>query len=184
MDRYATVASEDGADGFGERRGLKAITGFIAGARTRRSFVGLLAASAALPWISRGVADSLTGEPQVIEGYPARNFPLFDEATAAVIPSVGHQTRIVLKDAILKLIQHGVIDRTKYMALARDSGSVPKELSRVLDEPTDEPIYLTSRNAGYYVNLLWPIGLSDSRFSNFESPLNGASLSTYASTGG
>jgi hypothetical protein len=187
MDTHATGGGGNSADELEEaleRSRSDVITGLIAAGRTRRSFVALLAATAALPWVDRAVADPLTGEPVSIDGFPDGKFPLFNEATASVIPLVGYQSRIALKDSILKLVRHRVIDRRKYMALSRGSGRVPKELSRVLDLPTDKPILLTSRNASYYVNLLWPIGLSNSMFSNFESPLNGESLSSFASTAG
>lgn len=115
---------------------------------------------------------------------PDKKYPLFDEATAGVIPPDGFQSRIALRDSILKLVQHGIIDRGKFFALQRHSASLPKELSQVLSEPSDEPIHLTSQNASYYVDLLWPVGLANRMVANFESPLNGPPVSDFASTAG
>ena len=115
---------------------------------------------------------------------PATTYPLFDEAVSRVIPEAGFQSRIALGDAVIRLMGYGVVDAGRMFALYGTSGGLPDALSGVLAEPLDEPIRLTAENAGYYVNMLWPIGLATHMQGNEESPLNGESLYRFASTGG
>lgn len=115
---------------------------------------------------------------------PPRAYPLYEEAVASVIPAGGFQSRITLQDSVLQLIDYTVIDRGKFFALARERGAPPADLSTVLSEPSEQPLLLTRANAGYLVNLLWPVGLSTYMAGNFASPLNGDSLPNFASTGG
>lgn len=111
-------------------------------------------------------------------------YPLYDEATASVIPPDGYESRIALKDSIVRLVRHEVISREKFLALQEYNGKMPQELSRVLDEPSAKPIRLTRENASYYVNLLWPVGLSNRMEANKESPVAGPDLPRFASTAG
>lgn len=109
---------------------------------------------------------------------------LIDEVTAKVLPEDGFQSKIALHDSIVKLVQNGVIDREKFLAIYQDRDGLPDELKSVLDNPISEPILLTRQNANYYVNLLWTLGLANYMSSNKESPINGKSLFNFASTGG
>ena len=109
---------------------------------------------------------------------------LFDEVTAKVLPEKGFQSKIRLGDSVVKLVENGVIDRTKFEAIYKERGGLPPELKDVLDQPSDKPILLTRTNSNYYVNLLWPVGLSNYMGSNKRSLVNGKSLFNFASTGG
>jgi hypothetical protein len=124
--------------------------------------------------------------PFIIRASPSerRAYPLYEEAVAKVIPESGFQSQIALKNSILQLIDYSVIDRGKFFALARQRGAPPPELGNVLSEPSEDPILLTRENAASYVNLLWPVGLSNRMIGNFASPLNGDSLFNFASTAG
>ena len=112
------------------------------------------------------------------------NNPVFDAVVAKVIPEKGFQSKIVLGDSIVRLVENGVIDREKFLAIYRDRGDLPPELSNVLDKQSSKPILLTRTNSNYYVNLLWPVGLANYMESNKRSPVNGKSLFNFASTGG
>lgn len=193
MDRQGACRQPRGTDQFAmpaDRTGSNAIADLLASRRTRRSFTGLLAAAALLPWIDRAAADPFAADPLMdparwLGRLPAKKYPLFDEATASVVPPAGLQSRIVLKDSILELVRYGVIDRGKYFALRRGAGPMPDELSRVLSEPSDQPIRLTSRNANDYVDLLWPLGLANRMAANFAGPFGRSlSKSNFASTAG
>ncbi|MBI2100203.1 MAG: hypothetical protein HYT48_02595 [Candidatus Vogelbacteria bacterium] len=109
---------------------------------------------------------------------------LIDEVTAKVLPEKGFQSKIALRDSVVKLAQNGVIDRDKFLAIYQDRGGLPEELKDVLDKTSLRPILLTRQNANYYVNLLWPLGLSNYMSSNKQSPILGKSLFNFASTGG
>lgn len=116
----------------------------------------------------------------------ATNNPVFDEVAAKVLPENGFQSKIALNDAVLKLVENGVIDRAKFEALYKQNyGSLlPEEIRTIFEEPQREPILLTRENANIYVNLLWPLGLANYMESNKSSPVNGKSLFNFASTGG
>ncbi len=109
---------------------------------------------------------------------------LIDEVTAKVLPEKGFQSKITLSDSIAKLVENGVIDREKFLAIYKDRGGLPAELKDVLDKTSSRPILLTRQNANYYVNLLWPLGLANYMSSNKQSPILGKSLFNFASTGG
>jgi hypothetical protein len=109
---------------------------------------------------------------------------LIDEVTAKVLPEQGFRSKIVLGDSVVNLVQNGVIDREKFLAIYKDRGGLPSELKDVLDNSSSKQILLTRQNANYYVNLLWPLGLANYMSSNKESPINGESLFNFASTGG
>lgn len=109
---------------------------------------------------------------------------LLDETIAKVLPEEGFQSKIVLGDSVVKLVENGVIDPEKFEAIYRDRGGLSNELKDVLTKPSYEPILLTRENANFYVNLLWPLGLANYMEKNKESPVNGESLFNFASTGG
>ena len=113
-----------------------------------------------------------------------KKYPLFDEAVASVIPPSGYQSRVALKDSIVNLVRNEVISREKFLASQKFNGKMPQELSRVLDEPSSKPIRLTRENAVHYVNLLWPVGLSNRMTANMKSPVAGPDLPNFASTAG
>lgn len=117
------------------------------------------------------------------------NFPLtgnknYDEAVAKVIPESGFKSKIILSNSIVKLVDHGVIDKAKFEEVYKKNGGLPNELSNVFTAPSYKPITLTRENANYYVNILWPLGLANYMNSNSKSPVNGNSLFNFASTGG
>lgn len=108
----------------------------------------------------------------------------YNEVVAKVLPDKGFQSKIYLGDSIIKLVEKGVVDREKFETLYRERGGLPGELKDILETPSYTPILLTIDNANIYVNLLWPIGLSNYMSSNWQSPVNGKSLYNFASTGG
>lgn len=109
---------------------------------------------------------------------------LLEETAAGVLPAGGYQSRVALGDSIIKLVRAGVIDPKKLEAVYAQRGGIPEELKDALSKPSYRPILLTRKNAGVYVNLLWPLGLANRMAANKDSPLNGPSRLNYASTGG
>lgn len=132
------------------------------------------------------VSDSPPADGKVFgnAGVKTADSKLIDEVSAKVLPKKGFKSKIVLGDSIPRLVENGVIDRDKFLKLYQERGGLPEELKDVLDKPSSKPIVLTRENAQYYVNLLWPIGLSNFMPSNEESPVNGEKLFNFASTGG
>ncbi len=114
-------------------------------------------------------------------------YKLFFKVSAKVIPPKGFQSKISLKDAVVKIVNEGIIDEKKFIDMYENRGGLPNELKEVLSNPSNKPILLTKENANYYINLLWPIGLANYMETNKSSPVNsenGKSLFKFASTGG
>jgi len=109
---------------------------------------------------------------------------LLENAVANVVPAGGYQSRIVLGDSIVKLVREGVLDPNKLEAIYARRGGIPEDLRDAMEKPSYQRIRLTRKNAGAYVNALWPLGLANWMAANKFSPLNGPSGSTFASTGG
>ncbi len=117
----------------------------------------LLASAALAPmwtWGRRAAADSGPPPPTVIELSPDDKRRLYNEIAAAVVPQDGYQSRIALRDSLVRCVDHGVIDRAKFFDLRRRGLNMAADLSHVLDNPSDRPIRLTRENAAAYVNLL------------------------------
>jgi len=108
---------------------------------------------------------------------------VYDEVASKVLPEQGFQSRISLKDSVLKLIEKGVIDKQKFEDIYKSRGE-PNEIKDLLTKDSKKPILLTRANANYYVNLLWPLGLANFMSTNEKSPISGNSLFNFASTGG
>ncbi len=108
---------------------------------------------------------------------------IYAEVSEKVLPAKGFQSKIALGDAALKLVENGVIDQDKFEQLYSQRG-LPQELKDVLSSSSNKPILLTRENANIYLNLFWPLGLSNYLGSNSQSPINGEDLNNFASTGG
>ncbi len=143
-------------------------------------FVGALLAGYGTPTMSPARAES----PSSPSHQEQEASSVLAETTARVLPAAGLQSRIRLGGAVLKLVEHGVIDPGKFVALYEPRGGLPDELRTMLTERQDAPIRLTSKNAQHYINLLWPLGIANHTAANSESPVNGPHLFKLASTGG
>ncbi len=106
-------------------------------------------------------------------------------SSAPADPSAAdHTSRIVLGDSLMRLVRAQVLVPEKLRAIYARRGGIPGELEVALTSPTLEPIVLTRGNAALYVNLLWPIGLSNRMRANDNSPINGRMRFGFASVGG
>lgn len=110
--------------------------------------------------------------------------PIYDEIISKVLPQEGYQSKIYLGNSIVKLIAFGGIDTEKFNSVYEAKGGLPSDLKYVLSVASYQPIHLTHENAGVYVNLLWPLGLTNYMSINSNSPINGKSLFHFASTAG
>lgn len=107
------------------------------------------------------------------------------ELGETVTPQAGLQTKIVLGDSILKLIENGVIDMAKIEEVYASRGGLTAEQRKIFEEPSTEPLTITHENAQFLVNLLWGIGISNKNIVLTESPAGEPdNLFNLASTGG
>jgi len=116
--------------------------------------------------------------------FAAANNPVFDEVVAKMLPEKGFQSKIILGNSVVELVQQGVIDKVKFENIYKSRGGFPDQLKDVLTAPSNNPILLTKNNVNFLVNLLWPIGLANHMETNKQSLINGKSLFNFASTGG
>lgn len=149
---------------------------------TRRAAVA--SAGIAAAQLLFGISATADARSRSYRRSDTKEYLLYDEASANVIPPGGYGSRIALETCIIKLVRYGVISRDKYRSLQEHNGPVPNELSTVLERLSNDPIRLTRKNANHYVNLLWAAGLSNRLDANRESPLVGPDLAGFASTGG
>ena len=158
----------------------------------RRSLVALWAATMGAALDSRSALAQFTADDRIRilkanaqndgnDSAQARR--LFDDTTAKVVPATGFQSSIRIGGSVAKLVEIGIIDKAKFVAIYRGR-NMPAEIESALSRPSDNPILLTPANANYYVNLLWPVGLANYMSSNDTSPIRGTSLLTFASTSG
>jgi hypothetical protein len=145
--------------------------------------LGGLALAPLWPWSIRAWAEP-EDTPRVIEFSPENRRLLYDEVASRAVPDSGYQSRIVLRDSIVRLVRHGAIDLGKFFGLQRNGVRMAGDLSHVLSDPSEKPIRLTRENVAVYVDLLWPIGLANRLIGNFSSPLAGQSVGNFASTAG
>lgn len=153
----------------------------------RRQFSSTMLSVAGLPFLSWSEIERLlaqvSGERWIAPDH-AKSYPLYEEALKKLLPAGGFQSSISLANSTVRLVEYGVIDRGKFFDLYGFRGPLPSEFDNLLNAPSDDKIVLTSANAGHYVNLLWPVGLSNYLAANAESPINGDDLYGFASTGG
>lgn len=107
------------------------------------------------------------------------------ESKLEVLPEGGFQTKIVLGDAMVKLVENGVVDLEKFEQLYANRGGLTAEQRAFFTAPSNEPLTINSENAQFMVNILWPIGIANQNTTLAESeagkPENVFGL---ASTGG
>ena len=101
-----------------------------------------------------------------------------------VNPAKGIRTKIILGDAVPQMVADGIIDIDKIKALYQDRGGIPPEKMKMLTQPSNTPLTINADNATWLVNILWPLGLANKMEVNNQSPIAGASVDGYASTGG
>ena len=97
---------------------------------TRRRLGYLLASFAAGTIAGRPLIRLLETGAIASEGHDAveasEGARWFDEALARLIPPEGFQSRIALGDAVVRLVEHGIIDREKFLARYRPGATGPE----------------------------------------------------------
>lgn len=102
-----------------------------------------------------------------------------------VLPQKGFQSKIVLGDSIVKLVNDGVIDVKKFEDVFSEEGGLSEEQKKMLNEPTFVPLTINNENSRFMVDLLWPLGIANKNaiLANSEAakPEN---VNNLAATGG
>jgi len=108
--------------------------------------------------------------------------PFFvQQVVANVLPREGFKTKLVLGDAVKKMVDCGVIDLEKMQKLY--NGQIPEYLQKLINGYY-EPIVIDQETANYLLNIFWPLGLSNKTEFNKNIPFSEKDLPYLASTGG
>ncbi len=83
------------------------------------------------------------------------------ELEQKVLPSEGVELPISWNDLGKKLVSTGVIDGQKFKTLYEQRGQFTDEYEKLLVGDSKEKIKINEDNAGYILNLLWALGLSN-----------------------
>lgn len=125
----------------------------------------------------------LREKPLIKKYIPAKWLPK-DYILNQVLPEKGYQTKLSFGNIGLKMVQAGVIDIQKLEEIYKNRGGIPKDMKKLLTEPSNMPILVTKENSAWLINILWPLGLSNRMLLNEQSPIAGENVGNYASTGG
>lgn len=91
------------------------------------------------------------------------------------------------KDAVVKMVQFGAINKDKFIKLYEGRGGLSENDKRLFDNPSDDPIVINQENANLILNLLWPLGIANKTNVLSEGPMGTKyknDVGNFASTGG
>lgn len=105
----------------------------------------------------------------------------------AVLPKEGVTLPVRWGDFGVKLVESGVIDQEKFLALYEGRGGLSSEDKKLLSGIDNGNLHMTPENSGVILNLLWAFGLGQKSDVLDKGPMrdpryNGAE--NFASTGG
>lgn len=100
---------------------------------SRRRFSSILFSSVVLSFLDWPDPGSPLAAAEAPFSAPPDSYPLFGEAVSHVLPPLGYQTRISFRDAVVKLVEYGVVDRSKFFAMYGTNGPHPHEFLRALE---------------------------------------------------
>jgi hypothetical protein len=84
--------------------------------------------------------------------------PKFEEV---ITPSKGVVLPVTWGDLGTQLVNAGVIDVEKFMAIYNQRGGITDEYKNLLRERSNGTLTITKDNAGYLLNLFWALGLAN-----------------------
>lgn len=108
------------------------------------------------------------------------------ELQEKVLPKNGFKFKIRWGNLGKKMIEDGVIDQTKLAkALGGKEDKIPQEFQKYLDGSDQKEIELNDKNAHFWVDILWGLGLANKSDVLDKGPMReNGNAANYASTGG
>ncbi len=79
----------------------------------------------------------------------------------AVLPTKGFTLPIRWSDLGIQMIEAGVIDKEKLLALYENRGGTPESEKKLLEQTDNGIILITPYNANFLLNLFWALGLGN-----------------------
>lgn len=109
------------------------------------------------------------------------------EIKGEVLPPDGVTLPIRWDDLGMKMASVGVIDKEKFELLYAGRGGLPEEEKNLLEDAQGGYIKITERNAGFFLNLFWALGLGAKNAILEAGPMADpkyGGAKNFASTGG
>lgn len=100
-----------------------------------------------------------------------------------VIPKKGYVFKINWGDLGKRMVEDGVIDPVKFTKAVTGGDTLPADLKKYLDSTNQNKIELNEKNAQFWVDLLWALGLANKNELLEKGPM-AENSANYASTGG
>lgn len=105
-----------------------------------------------------------------------------------VLPAQGVVLPIIWGDLGARMIETGVIDKEKFIALYTRRGGLTPPMQALLSDAQNGAITMTAENAPFLLNLFWALGLGNRNTILSEGPMTspayGGDPGGFASTGG
>lgn len=119
----------------------------------------------------------------------------YSKLEEVVLPSEGFALPIRWGDLGIQMIEAGVIDKEKFLALYAGRGGVQEPEKKLLEQKNNGKILMTPYNANFLLNLFWALGLGNKNeilekgpmitYGGADSPAEAlAKAGRFASTGG
>ncbi len=102
-----------------------------------------------------------------------------------VLPQNGFTFNINWGDLGKKMVDDGVIDKTKLAQALTGTDNLPPEIEKYLDGSDQKQVELNGSNAQFWVDVLWGLGLANKNDILDKGPMvEGNQTANFASTGG
>ncbi len=139
------------------------------------------------PWGALAVLVLLALSSSFVPGVSlSKNSSGYEDLMAQVIPANGITLPVQWGDLGKQMLEAGVIDEDKFIALYEQRGGITQEMEELLYGNT-EYILITRENSGFLLNLLWAFGLGNKNPILKEGPMQSpqyGGANRFASTGG
>ena len=105
-----------------------------------------------------------------------------------VLPPEGVTLPVIWRDLGMQLVEDGVIDKEKFLALYGDRGGLQESDKSLLEQRNSGKIVITPFNANFLLNLFWALGLGNKNEilerGEMTDKRYGGKADNFASTGG
>ncbi|KKR78669.1 MAG: hypothetical protein UU22_C0016G0009 [Parcubacteria group bacterium GW2011_GWA2_40_8] len=113
--------------------------------------------NALISTLSQGTENNQLGEEAGSSATSALNAAVEQQ----VLPAEGIVLPVSWGDIGMKLVNAGVIDRSKFDALYAERGGLGSEEKALIERADNGQLKITAQNSSYILNLLWAFGLSN-----------------------
>ena len=139
--------------------------------------------NALISTLSQGTENNQLGEEAGSSATSALNAAVEQQ----VLPAEGIVLPVSWGDIGMKLVNAGVIDRSKFDALYAERGGLGSEEKALIESADNGQLKITAQNSSYILNLLWAFGLSNKNQILDKGPMQDkqyGGAGNFASTGG